>query len=292
MVAVAIEPATQGDDEKLTTSLARLCEEDLMIHFEMDPATHEMILSGMGQIHIEVTLSRLRERFGISVNTHPPKIAYKETIRKKATGHGRLKKQTGGHGQFADCSLEIEPTANGDHFEFVNAIVGGVIPKQYIPGVEKGVLEAMTKGELAGYPVTGLKVTLFDGKFHDVDSSEMAFRTAASLAFKEAFLQASPVLLEPIMELEIVSPDETIGDVMADLAQKRGKVLGMGVMGGNQQIKATAPLAEILSYEQDINAMTSGRGVFTMSFHNYEEAPQNVAKKIIDQSASPSVGEA
>lgn len=283
MVAVAIEPESQGDDDKLMSSLKRLGEEDPTLSVDLDPATGEMILQGMGQVHIDVTLNRLKEKFGINVATHPPKIAYKEAIRGSSKGHGRLKKQSGGHGQFADCWIEVEPLTNGEVFEFVNAIVGGVIPRQYIPGVEKGVKEAMGSGVLAGYPVTGCKVTVYDGKHHDVDSSEMAFKTAASMAFKDAVTQAKPVLLEPVMELEVVAPDECIGDIMADLSQKRGKVLGMGVMGGQQRVNATAPLSEVLTYEQDINSMTGGRGQFTMEFSSYEQAPSNVTKKIIEE---------
>ena len=283
MVAVAIEPESQGDDDKLMSSLNRLGEEDPTISVDLDPATGEMILHGMGQSHIDVTLSRLKEKFGLHVATHPPKIAYKEAIRGSSKGHGRLKKQSGGHGQFADCWIEVEPLTNGENFEFVNGIVGGVIPRQYIPGVEKGVKEAMSSGVLAGYPVTGCKVRVYDGKHHDVDSSEMAFKTAASMAFKEAVTQAKPVLLEPVMELEVVAPDECIGDIMADLSQKRGKVLGMGVMGGQQRVKATAPLSEVLTYEQDISSMTGGRGQFTMEFSSYEQTPSNVTKKIIDE---------
>ena len=282
MVAVAIEPESQGDDDKLMSSLNRLGEEDPTISVDLDPATGEMILHGMGQVHVDVTLNRLKEKFGLHVATHPPKIAYKEAIRGSSKGHGRLKKQSGGHGQFADCWLEVEPLTTGENFEFVNGIVGGVIPRQYIPGVEKGVKEAMSSGVLAGYPVVGCKVRVYDGKHHDVDSSEMAFKTAASMAFKEAVAQAKPVLLEPVMVLEVVAPDECIGDIMADLSQKRGKVLGMGVMGGQQRVKATAPLSEVLTYEQDISSMTGGRGQFTMEFSSYEQTPTSVTKKIID----------
>ena len=282
MVAVAIEPESQGDDDKLMSSLNRLGEEDPTISVDLDPATGEMILHGMGQVHVDVTLNRLKEKFGLHVATHPPKIAYKEAIRGSSKGHGRLKKQSGGHGQFADCWLEVEPLTTGENFEFINGIVGGVIPRQYIPGVEKGVKEAMSSGVLAGYPVVGCKVRVYDGKHHDVDSSEMAFKTAASMAFKEAVSQAKPVLLEPVMVLEVVAPDECIGDIMADLSQKRGKVLGMGVMGGQQRVKATAPLSEVLTYEQDISSMTGGRGQFTMEFSSYEQTPTSVTKKIID----------
>ncbi|MGK7346373.1 MAG: elongation factor G [Candidatus Nitrospinota bacterium M3_3B_026] len=283
VISFAVVPKSKGDEDKLGASLGRLVEEDPALRVGIDRQTHEMIVSGMGQLHIEVTMSRLKEKFGIEVEIKPPRIAYKETIRGKAKGHGRLKKQTGGHGQFADCWLEIEPAEDGKGFEFVNAIVGGVIPRQYIPGVEKGVRETMADGVLAGYPVTGLKVTVFDGKHHDVDSSEMAFKIAASQAFKEAFQQARPVLLEPYMELEVVVPEECVGDVMADLNKRRGRVLGVGVMGGQQQIKAVVPMAEILSYAPDLRSITGGRGQFTMQLGSYEETPANIAQKVIEE---------
>lgn len=283
VISFAISPGSKGDEDKLGASLGRLAEEDPALRVGMDRQTHEMIVSGMGQLHIEVTMAKLKEKFGIEAEIKPPRIAYKETIRGKAKGHGRLKKQTGGHGQFADCWLEIEPAPDGAEFEFVNAIVGGVIPRQYIPGVEKGVRETMADGVLAGYPVTGLRVTVFDGKHHDVDSSEMAFKIAASQAFKEAFQQARPVLLEPYMEMEVVVPEECVGDVMADLNKRRGRVLGVGMMGGQQQIKASVPMAEILSYAPDLRSITGGRGQFTMQLGSYEETPANIAQKVIEK---------
>jgi len=283
VISFAIAAKTKGDEDKLTSSLARLTEEDPTMKVEMDRQTHELIVSGMGQVHIEVVMSRLKEKFGLDADIKPPRIAYKETIRGRAKAHGRLKKQTGGHGQFADCWIELEPTNDGKNFEFVNAIVGGVIPKQYIPGVEKGVRETMQDGVLAGYPVTNCKVTLFDGKFHDVDSSELAFKIAASQAFREAFVQAKPALLEPVMELEVVVPEDSVGDVMADLNKRRGRILGVGIMGGQQQIKAHAPMAEVLTYAPDLRSITGGRGQFTMHFSSYEEAPVNVAQKVIEE---------
>lgn len=283
VISFAIAPKSKGDEDKLTSSLARLMEEDPTLRVGMDRQTHEMILSGMGQVHIEVVMSKLKEKFGLEADIKPPRVAYKEAIRGKAKGHGRIKKQTGGHGQFADCWIEIAPTSDGKEFEFVNAIVGGVIPRQYIPGVEKGVREIMTDGVLAGYPVTNCKVTVFDGKHHDVDSSELAFKMAASQAFKEAFMQANPVLLEPMMELEIVVPDDSVGDVMADLNKRRGRVLGVGIMGGQQQIKAIAPMSEILSYAPDLRSITGGRGAFTMQFSSYEEVPANLTQKVVDE---------
>ncbi len=282
VISFAIEPESKGDEDKLASSLHRLVEEDPTITVKTDKTTGELLLSGMGQVHIETVVCRLKDKFGLGVTIKPPTIAYKEAIRGSAEGHGRIKKQTGGHGQFADCKIRIEPLADGENFEFVNAIVGGVIPRGYIPGVEKGVVEAMTKGGLAGYPVTGCKVTVFDGKYHDVDSSEMAFKSASAMAFREAFTKAAPVLLEPVMEMEVVAPDECLGDIMADLSQKRGKVLGMGVMGGQQRIKALAPLAEVLEYVKTLRSLTGGRGSFSMHFHDYEETPPAVTRKIIE----------
>jgi elongation factor G len=282
VMSLAIEPLTRGDDDKLMTSLSRIIDEDPTLSVENNKDTHELILSGMGQVHLEVAMSRLKAKFGLDVTSHPPKIAYKETVRGKASAHGRLKKQTGGHGQFADCRLTVEPSGDGAVFEFVNAIVGGAIPRQYIPGVEKGVREAMESGALAGNPVTGCKVTLYDGQYHDVDSSEMAFKIAAAQAFKQAMSEAHPVLLEPIMETETVTPGDCVGDVMADIAHKRGRVTGVGMMGGNQQIIAHIPMSELLTYDQDLRSITGGRGGFSMHFHAYEEVPAHIAAKVIE----------
>ncbi|VAX20150.1 Translation elongation factor G [hydrothermal vent metagenome] len=283
VIAYALEPKSKSDDEKIGAALNRLVDEDPTLKVEMDSQTGELIVSGMGEIHIEVVMSKLKEKFGLEADIKPPRIAYKETIHSKAKGHGRLKKQSGGHGQFADCRIELEPAVNGKEFEFINAIVGGAIPKQYIPGVEKGVREAMQTGVLAGFPVVGCKVTLYDGKFHDVDSSEMAFKIAGAQAFREAFMLAKPVLLEPVMEIEVVAPDECMGDVVADLNRRRGRVLGMGVMGGQQQVKAQAPMAEVLKYAPGLRSITGGRGQFTMHFGSYEEVPSHLSQKIIDE---------
>ncbi|VAX18115.1 Translation elongation factor G [hydrothermal vent metagenome] len=284
VISFAVAPKSKGDEEKLSSSLARFMEEDPTLHARRDMQTNELIVSGMGQIHIEVAISKLKDKFGLEVDLRPPRIAYKETITGKSKGHGRLKKQSGGHGQFADCWLEVEPTTDGREFEFVNAIVGGVIPRQYIPGVEKGVKEAMQGGVLAGYPVTHCKVTLYDGKFHDVDSSELAFKIAAAQAFREAFMAARPALLEPVMELEVAAPEENVGDIMSDLNRRRGRVAGVDAMAGEQRIKATVPMAEILSYAPDLRSITGGRGQFTMQFASYDEAPTHIAQKVIDGS--------
>ncbi len=282
VISFAITPKAQGDEEKISSSLTRLMDEDPTLKWELDKQTKEMVVSGMGQMHIEVVTSKLKEKFGVEVDIKPPKIAYKEAIRGKSKGHGRLKKQSGGRGQFADCHIELEPTTDSKEFEFVDAIVGGVIPKGYIPGVEKGVREAMEHGVLANYPVTGCKVTLFDGKFHDVDSSELAFKIAASMAFKEAFTQAKPVLLEPIVEMEISSPEECVGDVMGDLNQRRGKVLGIDTSGSQQTVNAIVPMSEALTYAPDLRSITGGRGQFSMQFKSYEEVPAQIASKIIE----------
>ncbi|MBI5815296.1 MAG: elongation factor G [Nitrospinae bacterium] len=284
VVALAVEAKSKGDEDKLTSSLAKLMEEDPTLHFEMDKETKDLVISGMGQIHMDVTLSRLKSRYGLEVSTHPPKIAYRETIRGKADGHGRLKKQTGGHGQFADCKITVEPGTDGTAFEFVNAIVGGVIPRQYIPGIEKGVKEAMADGVLAGYQMMGIKVTVFDGQYHEVDSSEIAFKIAAAQAFRLACAEARPVLLEPVMDVEIVVPEECVGDIMAGVAHRRGRVTGVGVMGGDERIKALMPMAEILDYDQEMRSVTGGRGDFSTHFASYEEAPPNIAQKIVAES--------
>ena len=285
VISYAIIPKSKSDEDKVSGALHRLEEEDPTLRVGVDKQTKERILSGMGQTHIEVVVSKLREKFGVEVDLKPPRIAYKETIKAKAKGHGRHKKQTGGHGQFADCHLEIEPLRNGQEFEFVNGIVGGVIPRQYIPGVEKGALEAMADGVLAGYPITGVRVTVVDGKYHEVDSSELAFKIASRTAFKEAFLQAKPVLLEPMAALEITVPDECVGDVMGDLNHRRGRVQGVDSRGGAQVISATAPMAEILTYAPDLRSMTGGRGQFVMHPGAYEEAPAHIAQKIIEAAA-------
>ncbi|UCG37927.1 MAG: elongation factor G, partial [bacterium] len=283
-ISYAIQPKSKGDEEKVSQSMARLLEEDPSIHVKRDEATRENILSGMGQQHIEVTLERLKLKFGVEVEMRVPKVAYKETIKGKTSLQSRYKKQTGGRGQFGDVWLEVEPLARGEEFEFVDKIVGGVVPRQYIPAVEKGVREAMTEGVLAGYPVTDVRVTLFDGSYHTVDSSEMAFKIAASMGFKKAFLDSNPILLEPIVNLEVTVPDDFMGAVIGDLNSRRGKVMGMDPKGGVQVVKAQVPMAEILSYAPDLRSMTEGRAFFTLSFSHYEEVPAHLAQKVIEES--------
>ena len=284
VISFAIEPKAKGDEEKITQSLARLAEEDPTLTVTRDAQTNEFLISGMGQVHIEVTVEKLKRKFGVDVNLKTPKVPYKETIKGKAKVEGKLKKQTGGRGQFAVAWLELEPMPRGEGFEFVDKIVGGVIPRQYIPAVEKGVIEAMTGGALAGFPVIDVRVIVFDGKYHDVDSSEQAFKIAASKGFKKGVLQANPVLLEPIMNMEVVVPEDCMGDVMGDLNSRRGRISGMDAKGGSQVIKAQVPMAEVLKYASDLTSMTSGRGLFSMEFSHYEEVPANITEKIVEAS--------
>ncbi len=282
--SLAVEPKSKGDEDKIFSSLTRLMEEDLTLKLERNDETREMILSGMGEIHIEATVEKLKRKFGVEVNLRLPKVGYKETIKGKARVQGKYKKQSGGRGQYGDCTIEMEALPRGSGFQFVDKIVGGVIPKQYIPAVEKGIAEAAQEGALAGYPVIDFKVDLVDGSYHTVDSSEMAFKIAGSMAFKKAVLEAKPTLLEPIMLMEIVVPDDCMGDVIGDLNSKRGRVLGMETKGNKQIIKANVPQAEVLRYAPDLRAMTAGRGMFTMTFSHFEEVPGPLQEKIIEAS--------
>ncbi len=279
--SLAIQPKSKGDEEKIFSSLSRLMEEDLALSLERNEETKEVILSGMGEIHVEATIEKLKRKFGVEVNLNIPKVPYKETIKGKARVQGKYKKQTGGRGQYGDCWIEMEPLPRGEGFQFVDKIVGGVIPRQYIPAVEKGIVEASKEGVVAGYPVVDFKVELVDGSYHTVDSSEMAFKIAGSMAFKKAVVEARPTLLEPIMQMEIVIPDDCMGDVIGDLNSRRGKVLGMESEGNKQVVKAQVPLAEVLQYAPDLRSMTAGRGMFTMKFSHYEEVPAQLQEKII-----------
>jgi elongation factor G len=282
-MAFAIEPKNKGDEDKVFTALRRLQEEDPTIDLHRDEQTGEQIVAGLSQIHVEVIVDRMRSRFGAEVLLHPPRVPYRETIRGSAKAHGRHKKQTGGRGQFGDCHIEIEPLPEGD-FEFVNAIKGGVIPQGFIPAVEKGVLDAMAGGAVAGFPVKGVRVKLFDGSYHTVDSSEMAFKLAGSLAMKEAMANAGAVLLEPIMMVTASVPDDAVGDVMGDLSSRRGRPLGTEAVGGMTEVKAEVPMAEMLSYAPDLRALTGGQGEYTLEFLRYEEIPSHLAQKVIDKS--------
>jgi elongation factor G len=286
VLSFAIEPKSRGDEDKVSIGIHKLLDEDPTLRFAFDDQTKEMILSGMGQVHIEVTLEKLKRKFGVDVKMKTPKVPYKETIRAKANAQGKYKKQSGGHGQYGDAWIELEPLPRGSGFEFVDKIVGGVIPRQYIPAVEKGVVEAMHEGSLAGYPMVDLRVTLYDGSYHTVDSSEMAFKVAASMGFKKAVEAARPVLLEPIMSVEVVSPDDTLGAVIGDLNSRRGKVQGVVPQANGQTIKALVPMSEMLSYAPTLNSLTSGRGMYTMEFYGYEDVPSHLAQKIIQERAA------
>jgi elongation factor G len=285
VMSFAITPKAKGDEEKMGTGLRRLSEEDPTLHMHRDPQTGEQLLSGLTQMQVEVAVDRLRSRFHVDVELHPPRVPYKETIRKEARARHRYKKQTGGRGQFGDCSILIEPldSSDGTDYEFVDKIVGGVISQGYRPAVDKGVREAMAHGELAGAPVYGIRVSLVDGQEHAVDSSEMAFKIAGSMAFKEAYLQADPVLLEPIMEVEVTCPDDTVGAVNGDLNSRRARLHGMEPIGGMTTIRAEVPMAEMLTYSQSLTSVTGGRGDYHMTFLRYEEVPTHVAQKIIEQ---------
>ena len=283
VMAFAIEPKAKGDEDKVFTSLRRLQEEDPTIDLHRDPQTGEKIVAGLSQVHVEVIVERLRERFGAEVTLKPPRVPYQETIRGQAKAHGRHKKQTGGRGQFGDCHISIEPLPAGSGFEFLNEIKGGVIPTGFIPAVEKGVQEAMQEGVVAGYPVKDVRVHLFDGSYHTVDSSEMAFKVAGAHAMREALEHASPVLLEPIMTVTVNAPEDTVGDVIGDLNSRRGRPLGMEPVGaGMTDIKAEVPMAEMLSYAPDLRSITGGQGEFTMEFLRYDEVPGHLAAKVVD----------
>jgi elongation factor G len=284
VMAFAVEPKSKGDEEKVFTALRRLQEEDPTIDLHRDDQTGEQIVAGLSQVHVEVIVERLKSRFGAEVNLNPPHVPYQETIRRAAKAHGRHKKQTGGRGQFGDCHIEIEPLEPGTGFEFVNAIKGGVIPAGFIPAVEKGVQDAMQTGVVAGFPVKDLRVRLYDGSYHTVDSSEMAFRLAGSLAMKQAMEQAGPVLLEPIMLVTVAAPEDAVGDVIGDLNSRRGRPLGMEPVGaGMTEVKAEVPMAEMLSYAPDLRSITGGQGEFTMEFLRYEEVPGHLAGKVVEE---------
>ena len=286
VMAFAFEPKSKGDEEKAVTAIRRLTEEDPTLDVHRDPQTGEQIIAGLTQIHVEVMVDRIKSRYGAEIELHPPRVPYLEAVRKPAKAHARYKKQTGGRGQFADCHIEIEPAEAGTGFEFVDAIKGGVIPKGFIPAVQKGVAEAMNHGVLAGYPVKDLRVRLFDGQHHSVDSSENAFKVAGSMAFKQAMEQADPVLLEPIMLLTVAVPEDVVGDVVGDLNSRRGQPLGMEAKGSVTEIKAEVPMAEVLDYAPDLRAITGGRGDYTMEFARHEEIPGHLAQDVISKAKS------
>jgi elongation factor G len=284
VMAFAIEPKSRGDEEKVFAALHRLQEEDPTIDLHRDQQTGEQIVAGLSQVHVEVVVDRLRDRFGVEVTLQPPRVPYQETIRTPAKAHGRHKKQSGGRGQFGDCHIEIEPLAiGGEEFEFVDKIKGGVIPSSFIPAVEKGVRDAMQSGVLAGYPVKGVRVRLVDGSHHSVDSSEIAFKLAGTQAMKQALELAEPVLLEPIMLVTLSVPESYVGDVIGDLNSRRGHPLGMEPVGAMTEIKAEVPMSEVLTYAPDLRSITGGQGDYTLEFVRYEEVPAQLAQKLVGE---------
>ncbi len=281
LITFAITTKGSGDEDKIFISLTKMLEEDSALKLERTTETKEILLSGRGQVHIEAAVEKLKRKYNVEVHLKTPKVPYRETIKKKVRVQGRHKKQSGGHGQFGDCWIQMEPLPRGSGFEFVDAIVGGSVPRSYIPAVEKGVVEACQKGVLAGYPCVDFRVTLDDGSYHAVDSSEMAFKIAGSLAFKKAVADAKPVLLEPILSVEITTPEEFMGDIMGDLNSRRGRVLGMDSEGKYQVIKANVPMSEFLTYAPDLTSMTGGRGVYSMAFSHYDEVPALISEKLL-----------
>ncbi len=290
-IAFAIEAKSRNDEDRMGNALHKLLEEDLSLRFYRDPQTKEFLVAGTGQQHVEIAVSRLKKRYGVDVTLKAPKIPYRETIRGTADVQGRHKKQTGGHGQFGDCWIRMEPLPRGGKFEFVNDIFGGSIPKNYIPAVEKGIIETAERGYLAGFPMVDFKVTVYDGSYHDVDSSELAFKLAARKAFRNAMQTAKPALLEPVMNVEVQAPVEYAGDLMGDLNGRRGRISGMDTQGGTQIIKAQVPMGEMLSYQSDLTSITQGRASFTMEFDHYDYVPQLQADKIIAAAKAARTGE-
>jgi elongation factor G len=281
VLSYAIEPKSRGDEDKISTAMHRLEEEDPTIRYSRDQQTKELLLSGQGQLHIEVTVAKLKRRFGVDVNLKPPRIPYRETIKGSTEAHGRHKKQTGGHGQFGDCKIKVEPLPRGADFEFVDDIFGGSIPRQFVPAVEKGIQDARTRGYLAGYPMVDFRVTVYDGSYHDVDSNELSFKLAGSLAFKDAMTRARPTILEPIMDVEVYAPSDFAGDLMGDLNGRRGRIGGMDTRGTMTIIKAQVPMSEMLTYEQHLTSATGGRGSYHMEYSHYDEVPAHLQTKII-----------
>jgi len=281
VLSYAIEPKTRGDEDKISTSMHRIEEEDPSIRYSRDPQTKELLLSGQGQLHIEVTVAKLKRRFSVDVNLKPPRIPYRETIKGATEAHGRHKKQTGGHGQFGDCKIKVEPLPRGSDFEFVDDIFGGSIPRQFIPAVEKGIQDARLRGYLAGYPMVDFRVTVYDGSYHDVDSNELSFKLAGSLAFKDAMTRARPTILEPVMNVEVYAPSDFAGDLMGDLNGRRGRIAGMDTRGATTIIKAQVPMSEMLTYEQHLTSATGGRGSYHMEYSHYDEVPAHLQTKIV-----------
>jgi len=282
VISFALAPKSKGDEDKIFSGLQRLTEEDPALTIQRDAETKEMIISGMGQVHVEVAVEKLKRKFGVEVLLKEPKVPYRETIKKKVEQHYRHKKQSGGRGQFADVHIRVEPLPRGTGYEFVDAVVGGVVPRQFIPAVDKGIHESMRKGWLGGFPVQDFRVTLYDGQYHSVDSSEMAFKIAGSMAFKKACEAANPVLLEPVMTMEITVPEDCVGDVIGDMNSRRGRVLGVDPQGSSQVVKVQVPMAEVLKYAPELRSMTSDRGLFTMEFDHYDEVPSHLTAKLLE----------
>jgi elongation factor G len=285
VISVAVEPKTKQDMDKLGKALQSLSEEDPTFKVSVDPETNQTVIAGMGELHLDILVDRMLREFKVEANIGAPQVAYRETIRQATTAEGRFIRQSGGKGQYGHVVVEVEPTPAGSGFEFVSKIVGGTIPKEYIPSAQQGMKEACESGILAGYPVIDLKVTLTDGSYHEVDSSEMAFKIAGSMAMKEAVLKASPVLLEPIMKVEVEVPEDFLGDVMGDLNSRRGQIEGMGTEASVAKVTANVPLAEMFGYATDIRSKTQGRGIFTMEFSHYGEVPRNVAEAMISKNS-------
>ncbi len=283
LIRSAINPKAKGDEEKISHGLHVLHEEDPTFNYHQDSELHQTIITGQGELHLQIIMARLKKKFGVEVEEEEPRIPYRETIKKKASAQGKFKKQSGGRGQYGDCHLRLEPMQRGEKFEFLDEIVGGVIPGKFIPAVEKGVIETMEKGVLAGYPIVDVRVAVYDGSYHNVDSSEMAFKVAAAMGFKKAFMDAKPVLLEPIYNVEVRVPDEYMGDVMGDISGRRGKIMGMDADGRFQVINAQVPLGELYRYSTTLRSITQGRGIHKRSFSHYEEVPSDAAAKIIEQ---------
>ncbi len=282
-ISFAIQPKTRGDEDKISNALARIAEEDPTVHYHFDPETKQLLVSGVGSLHVEMVVERMKRKYNVDVHLLPPRIPYKETVKGRAEGQGKYKKQTGGRGQYGDTWLRVEPLARGGGFEFVDDIFGGAVPRNFIPSVEKGVRDCMKRGILAGYPIVDLKVTLYDGSYHDVDSSDMAFQIAASMGLQKVFMDAHPILLEPIMNVEVTCPSDNAGDVIGDLNSRRGRIVGMEPAGETAAVRAQAPMAEMLTYEPSLRSMTGGRGGYSMEFSHYEEVPAFLADKIVKE---------
>src|SRR2546427_10625806 len=282
-ISFAIQPKTRGDEDKISTALARIAEEDPTVHYHFDPETKQLLISGVGSMHVEMTVERMKRKYNVDVNLLPPRIPYKETVKGRAEGQGKYKKQTGGRGQYGDTWLRVEPLQRGGGFEVVDDVFGGAVPRNFIPAGEKGVRDGMKRGIMAGYPVVDLKVTLYDGSYHDVDSSDMAFQIAASMGLQKVFVDAHPILLEPIMNVEVTGPSEVAGDVIGDLNSRRGRIVGMEPAGETAAVRASVPMARVLNYQSSPRSMTGGRGGYSMEFSHYEEVPAFLADKVVKE---------